>query len=507
MRDPAERERISNTEIFMRVILALLICFPMIAAAQRTAGPAAPAPSSPPAVAGLQTFQISSAILGETRTIHVALPASFDRSSASRRYPVVVVVDGEELTSVVKPVSEHLSRMGQIPESIIVGIENTDRLRDLTPPGLSVSGSGLNEGGDRFIDFIERELLPEVDKRFRGAGPRTFIGHSSGGILGTYIAATRPSFATVIAIDTPMHLGDMWLEGRLRARTTSRDQSPLRYLSLETRFGWTDERWKAFASIAPKSWTLYRQKLEHENHESMAMLASYIGLREAFREYSMQVAPVAPTTSILPHYAKVGDTFGAPVFPPRRLLQNVVEDLLMEGRGRLARNAFDTLVMAYGSPSNSADLLARIAEVEKLPPPKETVESLLATRFSSPEEARPYIGDWVGDHWINPEEPRTGRQTLRIRVENGKVVGETITRLPDGEVMAQPWSYFRVGPKGFTFGFMNGMRPRGMLMHFAEVNGDELAGESRFGGINLVFPDGRRPPTVHFAFKRLRTQD
>jgi hypothetical protein len=487
----------------MRAMFGLLICIPMIAAAQRTAGPPGPAQSAPPSIAGLQTFEIASAILGETRTIHVALPASHDRSPAGRRYPVVVVVDGEELTAVVKPVSEHLSRMGQIPESIIVGIENTNRLRDLTPPGLSVSGSGLNEGGDKFIDFIERELLPEVDRRFRGAGPRTFIGHSSGGILGTYIAATRPSFATVIAIDTPMHLGDFWLEDKLRARIGSRGGSSLRYVSIETRFGWKDERWNAFASAAPKTWGLYRQKLEHENHESMAMLASYIGLREAFRDYSMQVAPVSPTTSILPHYAKVSESLGERIFPPRRLMMNVVEDLLMEGRGSLARSAFDTLVLAYGSPSNSADLLAQIAEVEKRPPPKETVESLLATPFSTPDEARPFVGDWVGDHWMNPEEPRTGRQTLRIRIENGKVVGETITRTPDGEEMTQKWTYFRVTPKGFTFGFMNGMRPRGMLMHFAEVDNDSLKGESTFGGIDFVRPDGRRPPPIHFAFKRV----
>ena len=461
----------------------------------------------PAVAAGQEKFDIASAILGETRTIHVALPASHDRTSAGRRYPVIVVVDGEELTPLVKSVGDQLSRMGQIPESIIIGIANTNRLRDLTPPGLSVSGSSRNEGGDRFIDFIERELLPEVDKRFRGAGPRTFIGHSSGGILGTYIAATRSSFTTVIAIDTPMHLGDFWLEDKLRARAGSGDGPPLRYLSLETRFGWKDARWNALAATAPKSWSLYRQRLENENHESMPMLASYIGLREAFRDYSMQVAPVAPTTSILPHYAKVSESFGARLFPPRRLMLNVIEDLMMEGRGGLARSAFDTLVLAYGSPSNSADLLARIAELQKRPPPTETVESLLATPFSPPDEARRFVGDWVGDHWMNPDEPRTGRQTIRIRIVDGKVAGETITRTPGGEELVQKWTYFRVTPKGFTFGFMNGMRPRGMLMHFAEVNDDELKGESTFGGIDFVFPDGRRPPPIHFAFKRLRIQD
>ena len=108
----------------------------------------------------LRRFTIASKILGETRHIGVAFPASYPRSAATIRYPVAIVFDGESQLAPAATVSAALADNGQIPEMVVVAIENTNRLRDLTPPGLSVSGSSTHEGGDRFLDFIERELLP-----------------------------------------------------------------------------------------------------------------------------------------------------------------------------------------------------------------------------------------------------------------------------------------------------------------------------------------------------------
>src|SRR5262245_10993026 len=255
-----------------------------LAQAQQSPSLVAEAGGAVPAFRGsnAQSFQITSVILKETRRILVVLPASYSQSAADRRYPVTVVVDGDYLTPAVATVSDELTRNGQIPESVIIGIENVGganfessnkkRVYDLTPPGLSVSGSNLNQGGDLFLDFIEKELLPAVDRQFRTAAPRVFVGVSSGGILATYVAATRSTYRTVISLDAPTHFGENWLTKKLTARAAA-PLVPLRYVSLEARFGWSDAAWKTLVATAPASWKLYRERFSRkESHESMEML-------------------------------------------------------------------------------------------------------------------------------------------------------------------------------------------------------------------------------------------
>jgi len=278
----------------------------------------------------------------------------------------------------------------------------------------------------------------------------------------------------------------------------------VRYASLEAKFGWPEDEWKKLVAAAPASWKLYREKFQLEGHESMQMLGAYLGLRQVFSDYSRFSSPLRPTTSILPHYAKVSASLGAPVLPPEKVLQDLVEDMLIEGRGAAARDAYNTLVSGYGAPADSGKLLARIAEVERRPAPSETVESLLATPFPKPEEARPFIGEWVGDLWMNPDEPRTGKLTLRVRVVDDRVIGETVRRTPAGEERVQRWEYLKITPRGMTWGFMNGMRPRGVVLFEGKLEGDTLSGTDRFGGIDFRLPDGSPPRPLHFSFKRAR---
>jgi hypothetical protein len=455
---------------------------------------------------GGHAFHIDSSILKATRSIDVVLPASYAQSSPDRRYPVAILLDGEADLAPMAAVSEDLTRYGLIPETVIVAIENDDefdgRVHDLTPPGLSVSGSGLNEGGDRFLDFIERELLPAIDRQFRGGLPRTLIGQSSGGILATYAAATRPTYRVVIAIDAPIHLGESWLAKKLTA-CASDAQTPLRYVYYGTRFSWPDAEWSALVGKAPASWKLHREQLRLEDHESVFMLGAYLGLREAFADYSKLAAPVSPTTRILPYYAGVSAALGAKVIPPKRLVRSVVDDLLMEGRGKEAHEAYLLLVSGYGAPSDGDKLLAEILDVESRPPPTETVESLLATPFPTPDEARAYLGEWIGDTWHTPNEPRLGRTILRITVVDGRVVGEIEEPRAPENVRVRRFDYLRVTPSGLTYGFMNGMRPRGVMLSEGVLHGDVLSGKGRWGGINFKYPEGMDPPEPGFSFKRV----
>ena len=432
------------------------------------------------------TFTIKSEVLGQTRRVFVHVPQSFAKSAPARRYPTIITFDGKYMLEPVVMMSDILTRNGQMPESVVVAIENTDdyegRVHDLTPPGLSVSGSGLNEGGDRFLDFIEKELLPALDAKFRTAAPRTLVGLSSGGILTTYAAATRDTFRFTLALDAPTHLGNGFLGKKLLQRARTKPSPPVRYVSLFARFAWNDDLWKSITAAAPSSWLLHNQKLEQESHNSMRFLGSYLGLRELFRDYSMFGAPTI-TTSILPVYEKLG------LIAPEPLLRNVVEDLLMEGRGSAARKAFDTLTFAYGEQPDAAKKRAEIAEVERQPPPTETVEGLLATPFPTASELRDYLGVWEGEQWVNPVDKN--RFELRI-VAEGEKVKATIVHLPEpGVELTQEVQYLKLTNEGLSFGQMNGMRPRGVLVHEGVREGDVLRGVVRFGGINF------KPPHEH----------
>ncbi|MES2307023.1 MAG: alpha/beta hydrolase-fold protein [Gemmatimonadota bacterium] len=457
--------------------------------------------SQPPAA---RAFLINSAILKETRRIFVALPASYEKTGASRRYPVAVVVDGELNLAPVMAVSSQLALTGQIPEMVLIGIENSNRLRDLTPPGLSVSGSTTHEGGDRFLDFIERELLPAVDRQFRGGLPRTFIGHSSGGILATWLAATRSTFLCVLAIDTPVALGDNWIAKRLTARAAAKGPA-LRYASFEARYGWSAATWSALTRAAPANWLLHREHLVHESHESVVMPAAYLGLRELFADYSMIAAPTSPATRALPYYATLASHFGAAIIPPKKLLNDVYHDLLAEGRANESKAAYELYSRGYGVPADDQAQRARIAALSQRTAPAETIEGLLATPFPPIEAMKPYLGEWEGDLWMGEEETHDGRERLRISVKDGRLVGETINHDASGRELVQRWTYLKMTPGGFTYGFMNGMRPRAVVLFEAKALGEGLRGEQRFGGIGNISPEGEPYPRLHFAFHRSKS--
>lgn len=450
---------------------------------------------------GARTFRLESSLLHEVRDVYISTPESFDATDASRRYPVVIVLDGESLVAPVLAAASSLTASGQIPEAIIVGVPNTQRLRDLTPPGLSVSGSSLAEGGDRYLDFLERELLPALERDFKVGGPRVLLGHSSGGILTTWAAATRPAFRFALALDTPAHLGDGWLASRLAERAAGRE-SALRYASVEARFGWPDVYWTRVTDAAPASWMLHRERLEGETHESMTLLGAYLGLRRLFADYSIVAAPAAPAGSVIEYYAALTDAYGARMAPPRPLLRQVVEDFVMAGRGASADEALEQFVGAYGEPRDGGRLRAQVEGVLGRPEPDETVEGLLAMPFPEPAAVAPFLGEWVGTSWTRPEAP--SRLALRLRVESGRVVGAVVTWPAGDTEVARPLEYLRVTDGGLAFGYLNGMRPRGVLMYESTRSGDVLEGRMRLAGMEFRMPDGRELPVTSFKLTRSR---
>lgn len=133
-----------------------------------------------------KTDSIASKILGEQRKIWVHVP-----DGANQKYPVVYVLDGDGHFSSVVGMIQQLSTGGNTmcPKMIVVGIPNTDRTRDLTPthidadpPMMDSASSKTSGGGENFIAFIEKELMPYIEAKYPTAPYKMLIGHSFGGL-------------------------------------------------------------------------------------------------------------------------------------------------------------------------------------------------------------------------------------------------------------------------------------------------------------------------------------
>jgi predicted alpha/beta superfamily hydrolase len=158
---------------------------------------------------------LHSDILQEERKFWVHIPASAKNYAlAKAKYPVVYVLDAEKnFTNVVGMVDLLASTYGNTfcPEMIVVGIPNTDRVRDLTPTHVS-SGLWIDDntarksgGGEAFIGFIEKELIPHIASMYPVTSYRTLIGHSYGGLTAINALVNHKNvFKGYIVIDPSM---------------------------------------------------------------------------------------------------------------------------------------------------------------------------------------------------------------------------------------------------------------------------------------------------------------
>jgi predicted alpha/beta superfamily hydrolase len=132
---------------------------------------------------------IKSAILNEDRRVLVHLPAGYDTSGAS--YPVLYLLDGTEaLLFEMIGITDRLRYDHYAPEMIIIAIENTNRDRDMMP--VVAKDYPGPPRAKAFLAFLEKELIPDIDKTYRTTQPRILQGKSLSGLFTVYALLARP---------------------------------------------------------------------------------------------------------------------------------------------------------------------------------------------------------------------------------------------------------------------------------------------------------------------------
>lgn len=158
-------------------------------------------------------IHLTSKVLQEDRKIYIYTPP-VDTLLPDKHYPVLYVLDGDNHFSLMAEYCRYLSRkdINVMPEIIIVGIPNTNRVRDLTPTNSILDYDGKPDtsanprykssgGGNNFLQFIGTELIPYVDAHYKTQPFKIFAGHSFGGITAINCLLMQPDmFGAYIAV-------------------------------------------------------------------------------------------------------------------------------------------------------------------------------------------------------------------------------------------------------------------------------------------------------------------
>jgi predicted alpha/beta superfamily hydrolase len=298
-----------------------------------------------------------SEILGEDRPIWIYVPRSAE--DPHKRFPVLYLLDGDahfySITGMIRQLS--VANGNSIsPEMIVVAIPNTNRTRDLTPSAVKqFPNSG---GAEKFTAFIEKELIPFVDKKYPASPYRTLIGHSWGGLFVINTLIHHPQlFDNYVTIDPSIRWENQSFvkEASSILKSKNFDGKSL-YLGIANRIpkgldlktvvndsSKSSEHMRTMLQFAKVcevatglnfNWQFY----QNDNHNSVPLNAEYDAIRFLFEWYSfneeilfqedLNMSAQELVHTITAHYKTISQHFGYAVLPPERLV-NRLGDIVM----------------------------------------------------------------------------------------------------------------------------------------------------------------------------------
>ena len=239
-----------------------------------------------------ETFTLQSKVLDETRRINVYLPPGY-AEAPSARFPVLYMPDGglaEDFLHIAGLVQVSVGN-GTMRRFVLVGIENTQRRRDLTGPTQNEEDKKIAPhvgGSAAFRKFLRDELMPDVKARYRTTDETAIVGESLAGLFVIETFLLEPDlFDTYIAIDPSL----WWNDGALvksaseRLRTQPKANKWLWFSSSGDERGDGTERLHAVLQAANgPSGLLWRfEKMPEEKHSTIYHPAALMAFRAVFR--------------------------------------------------------------------------------------------------------------------------------------------------------------------------------------------------------------------------------
>ena len=220
---------------------------------------------------------LKSDILQEAREIQIYLPTNYQNNS--NKYPVLYVLDAQRYFLNGIAFQQNLTWENIVPEFIIVGI-NTDsqKRRNL-----------FYKESSKFIEFLNKELIPEIDAKYRTLDERIYFGWEMAAGLGIEIFANNPSLFKGFLLSSPTHISKERLETVNKRLKSNPKQNLKLYSVLGTVENWATESMFSLDSIFKVHSTKniqWKYNLSNdENHYTTPLITINEGLKLFFSDY------------------------------------------------------------------------------------------------------------------------------------------------------------------------------------------------------------------------------
>ena len=220
------------------MLLIVFLTMPNVKSLLAQSTPTPTTENKPPESSNKVQTNIHSTILDEDRRLIIHLPRNYSKDT-TQKHPVMYVLDGTSQDDHTADKINVLSDAGLIPTAIVVGLPNTrgNRERDQTPPYMRRVVDDENSpygAGDKFLSFIERELIPFIDSNYRTSGYKTLSGNSRGGLFVLYSFMEKPAlFQARFCYSTPVwRFENLMVKKMSEALLASSDLKGFLYISV-----------------------------------------------------------------------------------------------------------------------------------------------------------------------------------------------------------------------------------------------------------------------------------
>ncbi len=321
-------------------------------------------------------FTIHSDILNEDRVIWISTPTGYE--SSPDLYPVMYLLDGNGHFHHTTGLIEFMASNEIIPNMVVVGITNTNRTRDMTPP-LSNPDSTASPGAggvDNFIAFIKDELIPYIDSNYRTAPYKIMVGHSLGGLTAVHALINYPDLFNAFIAISP----SLWYDNQSFLEPAEKFLDERDTLNMSFFMTMGDEGGNMLGG-AMKLAALFEEHpipgFDHkfvpmptENHGTIPHRSTYQGLEFIYSDYQpplpgsynefiaviSTIGPEGLLSNVHSHYSKLSKKYGYTV-SDEATVNRLGYVFLQENMADAALNAFLQNTANYPKSANAFDSL------------------------------------------------------------------------------------------------------------------------------------------------------